>query len=145
MDPQKGPKLNTPNNASPISPLPLTSLKPPLDSHSMIKFRALDNIKPQVAKNPKSSPSQPHKIKKPGFWSGLKWYEYFVCGIPLILIFIGGLIGGAIGGGAFAINIKLWKSSKSKALKIAGVTGITIGAFIITLVLAIIVRLLFGI
>ncbi|OGH13344.1 MAG: hypothetical protein A2687_05015 [Candidatus Levybacteria bacterium RIFCSPHIGHO2_01_FULL_38_26] len=84
-------------------------------------------------------------MKKPGFWSGLKWYEYFVCGIPLILIFIGGLIGGAIGGGAFAINIKLWKSSKSKALKIAGVTGITIGAFIITLVLAIIVRLLFGI
>ncbi len=47
----------------------------------------------------------------------LAWYEWTLCGIPLILVFTGGLIGGVIGGAAFYGNLKIMQSLLSRPLK----------------------------
>ncbi|MFH1309266.1 MAG: hypothetical protein ABIH85_01150 [Candidatus Omnitrophota bacterium] len=47
----------------------------------------------------------------------LKWYEHIAIGWPLILIFVGGVLGAAFGGGAYFLNFKLFKSQLSKPLK----------------------------
>ena len=50
---------------------------------------------------------------------------HLLCGWPLLLIFVGGAIGGGLGGAAYAINVSIYKSelsAKTKALLIA-VTG----------------------
>ena len=43
--------------------------------------------------------------------------EHMLCGWPLILVFFGGAIGGALGGIAYAINIAIYNSSLPGPLK----------------------------
>ena len=43
---------------------------------------------------------------------------YIICGWPLVLVIIGGAIGGLLGGAAFGINLKIYKSSLPIAAKI---------------------------
>lgn len=35
---------------------------------------------------------------------------HIICGWPLVLVFIGGAIGGGLGGAAYAINVQIFKS-----------------------------------
>jgi len=42
---------------------------------------------------------------------------HFLCGWPLILLFVGGAIGGALGGLAYVINISIYKSKLPGVLK----------------------------
>lgn len=54
----------------------------------------------------------------------LQWYEYIIGGLPLLLVFIGGLLGGAIGGGCTVVNYMILRgggSQISKYLKVAGI------------------------
>ncbi len=44
---------------------------------------------------------------------------YVMCGWPLVLVFVGGALGGGLGGGAFAINVGIYKSNLPVAAKIA--------------------------
>ncbi len=58
----------------------------------------------------------------------LKWYEYLWTALPIGLMAVGGAIGGACGGGAAAINIKLMQSQRSSALKYALTGLVSLGA-----------------
>ncbi len=44
---------------------------------------------------------------------------YVLCGWPLFLVAIGGAIGGGLGGAAFVINLKIYKSNLPTAAKVA--------------------------
>ncbi len=43
---------------------------------------------------------------------------HLACGWPLILVAIGGLIGGALGGGAYGLNLAIYKSKIPTAAKV---------------------------
>lgn len=45
-------------------------------------------------------------------------YVHILCGYPLIMIFIGGAVGGGLGGLAYVINIMIYKSKLSFLIKI---------------------------
>jgi hypothetical protein len=67
---------------------------------------------------------------------------HLMCGWPLILVIIGGLVGGGLGGLAYGINIKIYKSNLPKTTKVILniVTGI--GAAILWIIIAVAVQLL---
>jgi len=44
--------------------------------------------------------------------SNLKWYEYAWAALPIALMTVGGLIGGACGGAAFGLNVALMQSKR---------------------------------
>lgn len=74
--------------------------------------------------------------------------QHIICGWPLILVVIGGLIGGACGGAAYGINATVLKSNLSPVLKYLLVALVGIGAiaayFLVVLGLAILWPNLFG-
>ena len=59
----------------------------------------------------------------------LKWYQYAIGGLPMLLIFVGGLIGGGIGGGLSAYNFSVFRGDNTEI-------GITILGFVVYLVLS---------
>ncbi len=61
----------------------------------------------------------------------LKWYELVWCGLPIILVFIGGALGAIIGFIAFALNSTIFRSNISRLLQ-----------FLITLVISVLAVLL---
>jgi hypothetical protein len=65
---------------------------------------------------------------------------HLMCGWPLILVLIGGLIGGGLGGAAYMINIKIYNSNLPASGKIALNILTGIGATITWLVLVIIIK-----
>ncbi len=72
----------------------------------------------------------------------LKWYEYLWMGLPILLIFLGGAVGGGIGGYATYTNGKIFRTQRSVWAKY-GLTGlISIAAVIFYLVLGITLRIL---
>lgn len=79
-----------------------------------------------------TAPTAPDKQK-------LSAKAHLMCGWPLILVLIGGLIGGGLGGAAYMINIKIYKSSLRTTGKIALniLTGLIATITWIVLVLAI--------
>ena len=66
----------------------------------------------------------------------LAWYEWAWVGLPFTLVVIGGCLGGAIGGLSFAANTMLFRSSENPFLKWGGTFLVTVGAFILTFVIA---------
>jgi hypothetical protein len=48
----------------------------------------------------------------------LSTLEHVLCGWPLILVFFGGAIGGALGGIAYAINVAIYRANMPGPLKI---------------------------
>jgi hypothetical protein len=63
---------------------------------------------------------------------------HVVCGWPLILMFIGGAIGGALGGLAYVINLSIYKSKMPAALKfvlnpLVGILAIAVWYMIFTM------------
>lgn len=60
----------------------------------------------------------------------LAWYQYVCMGIPIVLVFFGGAVGGFFGGLAAAISGRLFRSNYSEGMKYA-LTGLTsLGAFL---------------
>ncbi|PRD57140.1 hypothetical protein [Sphingobacterium gobiense] len=59
----------------------------------------------------------------------LAWHQYTLCLIPLLLLFIGGGIGGIIGGVASAFNLQTIRATKSVTTNYLKVIGITLLAF----------------
>ena len=56
----------------------------------------------------------------------LKWYEYIMGCLPVFLVFIGGAIGGLIGGIGACCNFKIVRGSLSMPLKILAALGVTL-------------------
>ncbi len=61
---------------------------------------------------------------------------HVMCGWPLILVLVGGLIGGGLGGGAYVINRAIYKSRFPVFLKIILNICVGLSAFVLWLVIA---------
>ncbi len=72
----------------------------------------------------------------------LKFYEYVFCGIPLVLLHLGGGLGGLLGALASYRNVRTFRSERSLRTKYAVVTLTTGATILIWLVAAVIVELL---
>jgi hypothetical protein len=71
----------------------------------------------------------------------LQWYEYLWIGIPMLLVFAGGALGGLIGAGSTVINGRIFRSDRSSSAKygLAAVTTIagTVTFFVIAVTIQI--------
>ena len=47
----------------------------------------------------------------------LQWYEHACCGLPLILMFLGGALGGACGGVGYAVSTSVFKKAMPTPVK----------------------------
>lgn len=76
----------------------------------------------------------------------LQWYEYLWLGLPALLIFIGGALGGLCGGIAFYLNVKVFRSDLHIAAKYV-LTGIVsfVAVILFFIVVAVVVTLLGGV
>jgi hypothetical protein len=74
----------------------------------------------------------------------LQWYAYVWIGIPVLLIFIGGAIGGFVGALGALANARVFRSDFSTPAKYGISVLISVGAFIAYVALAIIFQLLIG-
>jgi hypothetical protein len=104
--------------------------------------RVLDRLK-HLAKFMNEIPKSSALEKKK-----LKLHEHVMAGLPFALIAVGGLIGGAIGGGAYAINASIFTKEISPAKKYTYCILVTLGAcaayFGVIVALALIFPDLFG-
>jgi hypothetical protein len=66
----------------------------------------------------------------------LSFKVHAMCGWPLLLIIMGGAIGGGLGGLAYGINIAIYKSKLSNALKIILNIIVGLSAFIVWFIIA---------
>ncbi|MFB9053172.1 hypothetical protein ACFFVB_08780 [Formosa undariae] len=65
----------------------------------------------------------------------LKWYQYVLGGLPILLIFVGGLVGGVLGALAAITNFNIFRQEGTEASKYLKVIGISIMTFILYFVL----------
>ena len=72
----------------------------------------------------------------------LKWYEMVWSGLPLVLIFLGGAIGGACGAVAFVINSKIFRSESDGLLKYLITGVVSFAAVVVYLIAAVLFRML---
>jgi hypothetical protein len=74
----------------------------------------------------------------------LEWYELVWCGISILLVFSGGLIGGAIGGMSLSVNTQIFRSSMSTVAKYFAAAGVSIMAVIVYFIVVTIFRIMIG-
>jgi hypothetical protein len=76
----------------------------------------------------------PIQIAKP-----LRWFEYAWIGLPMLLVFAGGALGGFVGGGSTVVNGRIFRSERSTAAKyaLAAATTVTGGAVFFVIAVAI--------
>ena len=82
--------------------------------------------------------NESRKLKWNEMFKNLKWYEILAACWPIVLVILGGAIGGACGGLACSLNIKLFNTKLSKPLKyiysfLIGIGGILLYLFAIVL------------
>ena len=66
----------------------------------------------------------------------LKWFQYVLGGLPFLLLFIGGAIGGIIGALATITNFNTLRQEGSEASKYMKVIGIIVASYVLYLTLA---------
>ena len=59
----------------------------------------------------------------------LQWYEHACCGLPLLLMFVGGALGGACGGVGYAVSTAVFKKALPTPAKYVLSVLISITAF----------------
>jgi hypothetical protein len=74
----------------------------------------------------------------------LSTLEYVLGGLPLILVFAGGAIGGFAGAVGTVFNYRLMRTDADLAVKSAGVVGITLASLMAYLVLVVMFRAAIG-
>jgi len=73
----------------------------------------------------------------------LKAVEYAWACWPLIMVAVGGALGGLCGGGAAAINMKLFNSSRTQKAKYALSFLVSIGSVLLYLLAAVVLVIIF--
>ena len=73
-----------------------------------------------------------------------KWYQYVWMGLPVLLIFHGGAIGGAIGATAFFVNANIFRQDKSTLMKYGLAAAVSLSAALAWLVMVVILQLAIG-
>lgn len=66
----------------------------------------------------------------------LAWYQFALGALPILLLFLGGAIGGALGLVATIFNFQIFRSDTNISTKYAKVIVINIAAYVVFLVLA---------
>jgi len=74
----------------------------------------------------------------------LQWYEYAWSGLPFLLVFAGGALGGLVGGVATIANGRIFRSERGQIAKYGLAGLITIFAVVVFFVLAIALRSAIG-
>jgi hypothetical protein len=74
----------------------------------------------------------------------LTWYQWAWSAVPIILVFLGGAIGGAVGSIGVTLNVQILRSEMSGVLRYGGTALISIGAFVTYAVCALLFRSLLG-
>ncbi len=74
----------------------------------------------------------------------LTWYEHVWLGLPILLVFVGGLIGGACGGAAWAVNQAVFQKTKHPILRYVWTGLISAAAFVAYVFLAVFLLALGG-
>jgi hypothetical protein len=73
----------------------------------------------------------------------LRWYEYAWSGMPILLMYVGGALGGLVGGVASIANGRIFRSERRTIEKYAMAGVISVTAVAIYYVVVIVLRLLF--
>jgi hypothetical protein len=71
----------------------------------------------------------------------LKWYEYIWIGIPMLLVFAGGALGGFIGAGSTVINGRIFRSDRSSGAKYGLAAVTTVAGTVILFVIAVAIQI----
>ncbi len=72
------------------------------------------------------------------------WHEYAWIGIPILLLFVGGALGGAIGGLATYTNSHILRSGRSRASRYALTGLVTLSSVVVFFVVAIALQSVIG-
>jgi hypothetical protein len=74
----------------------------------------------------------------------LEWYEMVWGALPILLVFLGGLLGAVAGIIGFSINTKVFRSELNTAVKFLITGAVSLGAGIVYLVLVTLLTLMIG-
>lgn len=74
---------------------------------------------------------------------GLSWWQLVLSLLPLVLIPLGGLVGGAIGAGAAWVNLKVARSAMNVAVKALVMILVVGAAYVVLSIIAAAVRSMF--
>ncbi|MEJ7559578.1 MAG: hypothetical protein WKF66_14815 [Pedobacter sp.] len=66
----------------------------------------------------------------------LEWYQFALSALPVLLVFVGGAVGGALGIAATIFNFQAFRSETNLSTKYARVILTNVAAYIVFLVLA---------
>lgn len=74
----------------------------------------------------------------------LAWHQYIYSGLPLFLIFVGGVVGAVLGMVAFIINIRIMRGNLKIPLKYGSILGVNIVTFFVYVALSLLVTVMTG-
>jgi hypothetical protein len=74
----------------------------------------------------------------------LRWFEYAWIGLPMLLVFAGGALGGFVGGGSTGVNGRIFRSERSTAAKYALAAVTTVAGAAVFFVMAVAIQLALG-
>lgn len=66
----------------------------------------------------------------------LKWYQWIWCGLPILLLFAGGAIGGAVGGIGVTLNVRIVRSEMNAVMRYAITALVSLAALVTYLTVA---------
>lgn len=82
-------------------------------------------------------------LRRADLFHGLSFVQILACAWPLGLIAVGGLIGGACGGAAFALNARIMRGSMSAPARYGLVVAIGLGAIALYFAIAVALAIAF--
>jgi hypothetical protein len=74
----------------------------------------------------------------------LKWYEYVWIGIPMLLVFAGGALGGFVGAGSTVVNGRIFRSDRGALSKYALAAVTTVAGAAVFFVIAVAIQIAIG-
>jgi hypothetical protein len=74
----------------------------------------------------------------------LRWFEYAWIGLPMLLVFAGGALGGFVGGGSTVVNGRIFRSERSTVAKYALAAVTTIAGAAVFFVIAVAIQMALG-
>ncbi|MEU8616425.1 hypothetical protein [Streptomyces sp. NPDC048623] len=88
-----------------------------------------------MSQAPQLPPLAPLDKKKP--FAGLTTWQKVLAALPLALIAVGGMIGGALGALAMLTNVKIARTQLSTPVKVIAMLGVALAALIVYLAVAV--------
>jgi hypothetical protein len=74
----------------------------------------------------------------------LRWFEYAWIGLPMLLVFTGGALGGFVGGGSTVVNGRIFRSERSTVAKYVLAAVTTVAGAAVFFVIAVAIQVAVG-